>query len=165
MKTPSQIMDLIRDDAPCVNHILHELHIGSPEALDDDDIDSYYDHHPDLKPTDSQLLEILENYSWDNNDAHYWSGRYAQMKMDSIDTAMEVWKIMDKLIMGSIPTIVETVAKSMTDNLPIIRVPFTESDADDIRAWGSFLWNFWGRQLFLFNTDEDPDAEEGYDPI
>ncbi len=130
MKTASQIMDLIRDDAPCVNHILHELHIDSPKALDDDDINDFYDRHPHTKPTDSQLLEILANYSWDNHDVYFWHGRYAQMLVDA--------KEQEK----------------------IIRVPFTESDADDIRAWASFLWNFWDRQLFLFNTDENPEWDE-----
>lgn len=48
-----------------------------------------------------------------------------------------------------------------------IRVPFTEADINNLQEWEYFTWTYWGRQLFIFNTDStpqfDPDSDE-YDP-
>ena len=65
MKTPQEIIDIIHEDAPSVYHILHEIHISSPTALEDKDIESYYSHHPHLTPTPEQLLTILTQYNSD----------------------------------------------------------------------------------------------------
>ena len=66
MLTPSNIIALIQEDAPCVYDILRE---------------SYFEEIGDgsAPPTDEELLEQLEKYSGDNHDVHYWSWRYAQM--------------------------------------------------------------------------------------
>lgn len=88
-------------------------------------------------PTADQLIEILTEYDGDNWDVHYWSGRYAQM-----------------------------IEQDNKNNTPI-RVPLTESDLYDLQKWETFHWSFGWVNLFLFNTDEnpelDPDSDE-YDP-
>lgn len=101
--------------------------------------ESYFEEIGDgsAPPTDEELLEQLEKYGGNNHEVHYWAWRYAQMKEDD------------------------------ATNNEIIRLPFTENDAESIRDGDHFLWNFWGRQIFIFNTDThpvfDPDSES-FDP-
>lgn len=123
MLSPEKIIELIRADAPAVYDILRE---------------SYFQSIGDWSapPTADELLEQLTEYSGNNHDAHYWSGRYAYMIEDY-------------------------------RNQEPIRVPFTESDIDDLREGENFHWTYGWVPLFIFNTDispeYDPDSEE-YDP-
>lgn len=143
MINSSNIITLIQEDAPCVYDILHELcfpNIRSSSYPHSDSgftWDNFFISNPEVvRPTADQLLDILKEYSGDNHDVHYWSGRYAQMIEDY-------------------------------RNQEPIRVPFTESDINDLQEWEYFTWTYWGRQLFIFNTDStpqfDPDSDE-YDP-
>jgi len=45
-----------------------------------------------------------------------------------------------------------------------IRVPFTESDINDLQEWEHFHWTYDGVPLFIFNTDSTPqfDPESPY---
>ena len=138
MLSPEKIIEQIREDAPVVYNILNELYsFPITTFLAWDDWDKYYLDNPDKKPTADHLLELLSEYSEDNWDTHYWSGRYAQM-----------------------------LEEDKKNNTPI-RVPFTESDCYNLLWWQTFYWSFDGVNLFLFNTDEhpelDPDSDE-YDP-
>ena len=100
-------------------------------------MERYHYPSPKEQPTADQLLEILTEYDGDNWDVHYWSGRYAQM-----------------------------LEQDTKNNTPI-RVPFTESDINDLQEWEHFHWTYDGVALFIFNTDSnpelDPDSDE-YDP-
>ena len=77
MKTPQEIIDLIREDCPCTYNILNEYHLGNfPIEIvfpHDEEWDQYYLDHPEQKPTHEQLLELLLDYSGDNYDTHYWA--------------------------------------------------------------------------------------------
>ena len=84
MLNPEQIIEHIREDAPCVYDILHEEsypivwqypHSDSSYTWDD-----YFEQNPEVsRLTALQLLNSLKEYSGDNHDTHVWSGRYAQM--------------------------------------------------------------------------------------
>lgn len=81
MLNSEKIIDIIRDDAPAVYDILvecyHMNHINIDTGWRVTDSDPY-----SKNPTADQLLEALTEYSGDNWDVHYWSGRYAQMIED-----------------------------------------------------------------------------------
>lgn len=85
MKTPQEIIDLIREDAPCVFDILNEEYTPSlrgyfPQSNSQYTWEDLYASRPDITPpTPQELLDMLPAYSGDNYDTHYWSGRYAQM--------------------------------------------------------------------------------------
>ncbi len=74
MLNPTQIIEQIQNDAPCVYNILHE------ETSED--------------ATPDKLLEALTEYDWDNHDVHYWSWRYAQMieTANAIDSMIAVFE-------------------------------------------------------------------------
>ena len=142
MLNPENIIEQIREDAPCVYDILHECYFPDirpyPQEWTDYTWDNLFEANPDIeRPSADDLLEELKNYSGDNYDVHFWSGRYAQM--------------------------IEQNKSSVTP----IRVPLTGGDLNDISSWQTFHWTFEGVNLFLFNSDEypswDPDSEE-YDP-
>lgn len=81
MLNPTQIIEQIKEDAPCVYDILRECYfeeIGDGSA----------------PPTDDELLEQLAEYSGDNHDVHYWSWRYAQMTetANAIDSMIKVFE-------------------------------------------------------------------------
>ncbi len=122
--TPNAIIAMIQEDAPCVYDILREC---------------YFEEMGDFPapPTDDELLEQLTEYSWNNWDVHYWSGRYAQ--------------ILEHNKLNEVP----------------VRVPFTEEDLNDLQEWEHFHWTFDGVPLFIFNTEStpwfDPDSDE-YNP-
>jgi len=77
MLTPEKIIELIRDDAPCVSDILTEQCMDYHQGF----ISENPDWWGQLSGEDKSdlLLEQLTEYSGDNHDVHYWSGRYAQM--------------------------------------------------------------------------------------
>lgn len=140
MKTPTEIIELIREDAPCVFDILNEEHRPwmygyFPQSNSTWTWEDFYKKNPDIvPPTPDELLEILSEYSGDNYDTHYWSGRYTQMKLDAEDT---------------------------------IRVPLSEYDLDQLREGETFEWEFGGRKLFLFHSDlhsEYDEDSDDYDP-
>lgn len=63
--TPHDLINAIEQDAPAVYDILME------------------EYHPtvdDRYPTREELTTILENYSGNNYDVHYWFGRWSMMK-------------------------------------------------------------------------------------
>ena len=91
MLSPEKIIEQIREDAPVVYNILNELYsFPITTFLVWDDWDKYYLDNPDKKPTADQLLELLSEYSEDNWDVHYWSGRYAQMI--ECEKEIQYWK-------------------------------------------------------------------------
>lgn len=130
MKTSQEIIDIIREDCPCVYDILVECY-HHPYSITDGATS------PKDPPTPDQLLDHLMNYDGDNYDAHYWQGRYFQMKQDN---------------------------ESQREP---IRVPFTEADINELQEGTHFHWTYGGVPLFIFNTDStpqlDPDSPE-YDP-
>ena len=63
MLNSEQIIERIREDAPCVYDILHEIVWEYPIASD--------------------MLVALTEYNLYNPDVHYWKWRYAQMLEDS----------------------------------------------------------------------------------
>jgi len=75
MYTPEKIIELIREDAPCVYDILTEQCVESrqPEIW----------NQISITQKAELLLAILKDYDGDNYDTQYWSGRYAQMLEDS----------------------------------------------------------------------------------
>jgi len=83
------------------------------------------------------IIESLTTYEGSERDLHWWSGR--------LSLAIELDKV---------------------ERDPI-RVPFTESDLNDLQEWEHFHWTYDGVPLFIFNTDSnpelDPDSDE-YDP-
>lgn len=84
MKTPEQIIELIREDAPCVYNILLEEMFPKldpcPQDGTDYEWDDYFTAHPSVRrPTAEQLLTALKAYDGNNYDVHYWHGRYSQI--------------------------------------------------------------------------------------
>jgi hypothetical protein len=91
MLNPTQIIEAIQEDAPCVYDILleeyypslketyPELNRGYPMSDSKYTWDDYFEEQKIVRPTPEQLLKILTEYSGNNHDVHYWSGRYAQM--------------------------------------------------------------------------------------
>lgn len=85
MLNSEQIIEGIRDDAPCVYDILHEqlyepIRSSYPQSWTDYTWEDYFKIFSDqTPPTADQLLEALSEYSGDNWDVHHWSGRYTQM--------------------------------------------------------------------------------------
>lgn len=65
--TPHDIINAIEQDAPCVYDILRECYFQEVWELS-------------APPTSEELMEQLENYSWDNFDVHYWNWRWSIMR-------------------------------------------------------------------------------------
>lgn len=95
------------------------------------------DNDDQLPPSDKSLCLWLTDYDWSEQDLIWWCGR--------LKLALELDQA----------------------NPEPIRVPFTESDLNDLQEWEHFQWTYGGVQLFIFNTDStpqfDPDSDE-YDP-
>lgn len=95
------------------------------------------DNDDQLPKTDESLCLWLTNYDWSEQDLIWWCGR--------LKLALELDQV----------------------NPEPIRVPFTESDLNDLQEGEHFHWTYGWVLLFIFNTDStpqlDPDSDE-YDP-
>ena len=78
MKTPQEIIDILRTTYPRGYQMIHEIYMVSPIQLTNKDIDSYYKKFPELRPSPETLLSIAKEFKKTRLNTPYWYSRFGR---------------------------------------------------------------------------------------